>query len=52
MLIDTDILIDIQRHHPPAVAWITSISVLPGVPGFAAIEVLDGCRDRAAWEKA
>ena len=33
-LLDTDILIDIQRGHPPALTWFTSLPELPSIPGF------------------
>lgn len=31
-LLDTDILIDIQRGHAPAITWFASLSQLPSVP--------------------
>ncbi|MGL4461122.1 MAG: type II toxin-antitoxin system VapC family toxin [Planctomycetia bacterium] len=44
-LLDTDILIDVQRGHAPAVAWFSSLSDLPGVPGLVVMELVQGCRD-------
>ena len=38
LLLDTDVLIDIERRRPEAVAWITEVSPLPPVAGFAAWE--------------
>jgi hypothetical protein len=38
-LVDTDVLIDVQRGHPPAVAWFSALTVLPAVAG---IVVMDG----------
>jgi predicted nucleic acid-binding protein len=39
-LIDTDVLIDIQRGHAPAVAWFASLLDLPAVPGFVVMELI------------
>ena len=39
-LLDTDILIDIQRNHAPAVQWFTSLAELPSVPGFIVMELI------------
>jgi predicted nucleic acid-binding protein len=39
-LLDTDILIDIQRGHEPAVAWFTGLAELPAVPGFVVMELI------------
>jgi predicted nucleic acid-binding protein len=33
-LLDTDVLIDVQRRHPPALAWFGSLPEPPSVPGF------------------
>lgn len=39
-LLDTDILIDIQRGHAPALAWFASLSELPVVSGFTIMELI------------
>lgn len=39
-LLDTDILIDIQRGHPGATAWFASLTDLPSVPGFVVMELI------------
>lgn len=44
-LLDTDILIDIQRGHDPAVGWFASLDELPSVPGFVAMELYQGAPD-------
>ncbi len=38
-LLDTDVLIDIQRAHAPALAWFASLTELPAVPGFVVMEL-------------
>jgi hypothetical protein len=32
-LVDTDVLIDVRRRYPPAIAWLVSLPDRPGVPG-------------------
>src|SRR4051794_14479995 len=44
-LVDTDVLIDIQRGHPPAVAWFTGLTDLPNVPGFVVMELVQDARN-------
>lgn len=39
-LLDTDILIDLQRGYPPAVQWFASLAELPAVPGFVVMELI------------
>lgn len=52
MLLDTDILIDLQREDPAAVAWMDALEVLPAVSGIAALELTYGCRDGAELRQA
>jgi predicted nucleic acid-binding protein len=47
LLLDTDILIDIERKYPPAIAWFSSQTVLPLVPGFVVMELIQGCQNSA-----
>lgn len=43
-LVDTDVMVDILRQHPPAIAWLTSLGAEPiQVPGFVAMELIQGC---------
>lgn len=44
-LVDTDVLIDIQRGHPPALAWFATLTELPAVPGFVVMELYQDARD-------
>ena len=40
MILDTDVLIDIERNDPAAIAWVESLSEPPSIPGFAAMEMV------------
>ena len=44
-LLDTDVLVDVQRGHAPAVAWFTGLSTLPAVPGFVVMELIQNARN-------
>ncbi|MBI3408906.1 MAG: type II toxin-antitoxin system VapC family toxin [Planctomycetes bacterium] len=44
-LVDTDVLIDVQRGHPPALAWFAGLSDLPAVPGFVVMELVQDARN-------
>lgn len=46
-MLDADILIDMLRKHPPAVLWFRGLTEWPAVPGLAAMEVIQGCRNAA-----
>jgi predicted nucleic acid-binding protein len=45
MLLDTDVLIDLIRGHPPALAWLAAMPTLPRVSGFAALELAFGSQN-------
>ena len=48
MLLDTDVMVDILRGHPPAATWLAGSSAIPiGLPGLVAMELLQGCRNLA-----
>jgi predicted nucleic acid-binding protein len=44
-LLDTDVLIDVQRRHPPAIAWFSSLTMFPVVPGIVAMELIQNTRN-------
>lgn len=47
-LLDSDVLIDLLRSHDPALRWLDSVSddeLI--VPGFAAMELIQGCRNKS-----
>jgi predicted nucleic acid-binding protein len=44
-LVDTDVLIDVQRGHPPALTWFAGLAELPAVPGFVVMELIQDARN-------
>lgn len=52
ILLDTDILIDVQRGFPPAVQWFAGLTDLPAVPGYVVMELVQDARDRREVDKA
>jgi hypothetical protein len=52
ILLDTDVMIDLLRQYPPAVAWLDSLGEEEIIlPGFVVMELIQGCRNRAEQEK-
>lgn len=52
ILLDSDIMIDLLRQHPPAVNWLDSLGDEELVlPGFVVMELLQGCSNRAEQVK-
>jgi predicted nucleic acid-binding protein len=51
-LLDRDILIDIQRGHPAAVAWFAALTTLPAVPGLVVMELIQDARNGAEVRQA
>jgi predicted nucleic acid-binding protein len=48
ILLDTDIVIDLLRHYPPAVTWLESLDSEEIIlPGFVVMELIQGCRNKA-----
>ena len=46
-LLDADVLIDQVRGYPPAVQWLASLPIQPGLTGIALMEVVKGCGNKA-----
>jgi len=44
-VLDTDVLIDVQRGHTPAVNWFAGLTKLPSVPGFVVMELIQDARN-------
>lgn len=51
-LLDTDILIDIQRGHEPAIVWFKALSELPLVSGFTVMELIQDAPSSQHVQKA
>src|SRR6266849_975968 len=51
-IVDTDVLIDIQRGHPPALAWFGGLTELPGVPGYVVMELVQDARNAREVRRA
>jgi predicted nucleic acid-binding protein len=45
LLLDTDVLIDVQRGHAAALAWFATLVDLPSVPGFVVMELIQGAKN-------
>lgn len=47
ILLDTDVMVDVMRRHPPATDWLALLGTeAVGIPGLVAMELVQGCRDR------
>jgi hypothetical protein len=45
-------MIDILRDYPPAVAWLELLDDdAPALPGFVALELMDGCRNKMEMKR-
>jgi predicted nucleic acid-binding protein len=52
-LLDTDIIIDLQRKHPPSTAWFSTVDLSDlAVPGFVAMELYQAARNKAEARSA
>lgn len=51
-LLDTDVLIDIQRGHKPAIDWFSSLTDVPSVPGFVVMELVQDSQNTQLLRKA
>jgi len=50
-LLDTDILVDIQRGYEPAVEWFESLAELPHIPGFVVMELVQDAPNKRELQK-
>lgn len=44
-LVDSDVLIDVWRGHPPAKAWLAACTAIPSVPGFVVMELVQDVKN-------
>jgi predicted nucleic acid-binding protein len=44
LILDTDVLIDVQRGHAAALVWFAGLTDLPSVPGLVVMELIQGAR--------
>jgi predicted nucleic acid-binding protein len=51
-IVDTDVLIDVQRAHPPALAWFAGLKILPAVPGLVVMELVQDARNKQEVQRA
>ena len=52
LLLDTDVMIDVLRGHDVALEWLQSLAdETIGLPGFVALELLQGCRNRQEQQR-
>lgn len=45
VVVDTDVLIDIQRGNPAALAWFGALTELPAIPGFVVMELIQDAKN-------
>lgn len=51
-LLDTDVLIDIQRGYATAIAWFASLPEVPSIPGFVVMELIQDAQNKQQVRKA
>ncbi len=51
-VLDTDILVDIQRGHAPALAWFNGLGEVPSVPGFVVMELVQDAENLQQMRRA
>lgn len=52
LLLDTDVMIDILRGYPSAVAWLNALTgQAPALPGFVVLELMEGCRNKMEMKR-
>jgi predicted nucleic acid-binding protein len=51
-LIDTDVLIDVQRGHPPALAWFSAMTERPSISFLTVMELIQDAPNNVSVELA
>lgn len=53
IILDSDVMIDLLRQHPPAVMWLGTLGDEEIIlPGYVAMELFQGCKNKAEQAKA
>ena len=52
LLLDSDILVDIQRGYQPAVDWFSQLHELPSVPGYVVMEMIQDAENKLQVRRA
>jgi predicted nucleic acid-binding protein len=50
-IVDTDVMIDIQRGYGPALTWFASLPELPSIPGFVVMELIQDAQNKEQVRK-
>lgn len=50
-MLDTDVLIDVQRGVPNALAWYRGLPELPLVPGLVVMEMMQGAQNKKEMQQ-
>ena len=53
ILLDSDVMIDLLRQHPPAVEWFDTLEEEEEIilPGYVVMELIQGCRNKVEQER-
>src|SRR6185369_2217370 len=52
LLLDTDVLIDLQRGLLPALDWFSSLAELPSVPGLVVMELVQDAKNTQQMQQS
>ncbi len=52
LILDSDILVDIQRGYQPAVEWFNRLHELPSVPGYVVMEMIQDSENKVQVQRA
>ena len=51
LLLDTDVMVDLLRQYPPAVEWVRANREDMVLPGYVAMELIQGCKSRSEQDR-
>lgn len=51
LLLDTDVMVDILREYPPAIAWYDALEELPTTSCFTVMELLGGSKNKSEFAR-